>query len=296
MEEENSHSQQPAAEILQLSMSKFLETVPPNQWISVPDLTHQKAIPGHYQYFLSIPKIKLHCPDDACNGTRFFRCVERHVPQLEDGKQLIWNLTYLCSNCRKKEKIFSLALIKDEGKQSGSAAKLGELPPFGPPIPARLVKLIGPDRELLLKGRRCENQGLGIGAFVYYRRVVESQKVRIFNKIIEVAKKLKTSAPIIAELEAARDETQFSKALSMVKEGIPPTLLINGHNPLSLLHTALSEGVHDRSDEECLQLARSARVVLIELAESLGQALKDGAVLKHAVKTLLDKRDKKELS
>ena len=32
------------------------------------------------------------------------------------------------------------------------------------------------DEQLLRKGRRTENQSLGIGAFAYYRRVVENQK------------------------------------------------------------------------------------------------------------------------
>ena len=42
---------------------------------------------------------------------------------------------------------------------SGACYKFGELPEYGPPTPARLIKLIGPDRELFLKGTRCENQG-----------------------------------------------------------------------------------------------------------------------------------------
>jgi len=46
-----------------------------------------------------------------------------------------------------------------------------------------VITLIGPDREIFLRGRRAENQGLGIGAFAYYRRVVENQKGRIITQI-----------------------------------------------------------------------------------------------------------------
>jgi hypothetical protein len=237
------------------------------------------------------PEIQLHCPDDACNGTRFFRCISEG-PTLRARVPSFEYLTYRCSNCQRKEKTFSLTVARD--KESGFAIKFGEFPPFGPPTPPRLVKLIGPDRELFLKGRRCENQGLGIGAFVYYRRVVEHQKARIFDEIIKVARRLNAPEQTIGELEAARNETQFSKGVSMVKEGIPQALLINGHNPLLLLHRALSEGLHDRSDEECLELATSVRVVLDELAEHLAQALKDEAQLDHALKTLLSTKDKKE--
>lgn len=39
-----------------------------------------------------------------------------------------------------------------------------------------------------MKGRRCESKSLGIGAFVYYRRVVEEQRTAILGQIINVAK------------------------------------------------------------------------------------------------------------
>lgn len=39
----------------------------------------------------------------------------------------------------------------------GMCCKLGERPPYGQPTPPRLIKLIGPDRDIFLKGRNCEN-------------------------------------------------------------------------------------------------------------------------------------------
>jgi hypothetical protein len=60
-------------------------------------------------------------------------------------------------------KRFSIAVKGTE--ETGLVQKLGELPPFGPPTPPRVFKLIGEEyRELFLKGRRAENRGLGIGA------------------------------------------------------------------------------------------------------------------------------------
>jgi hypothetical protein len=185
------------------------------------------------------------------------------------------------------DKSFSLAAQRNKGAESGTCYKFGELPEYGPPTAARLIKLIGPDRELFLKGRRCENQGLGIGAFVYYRRVVEGQKNRILDEIIKVSQKIGTPPEAIRQLEAAKTETQFSKALSNVKDAIPQTLLINGHNPLSLLHSALSDGLHQKTDEHCLEIAGSIRVVLAELSERLAQALKDEAELNKALGRLL---------
>lgn len=63
---------------------------------------------------------------------------------------------------------------------------------------------------------------------------------------------------------------------------------------MTLLHTALSEGLHAESDEQCLELATDIRVVLAEVAERMAQALKDEAELSHAVKRLAAKRTSKK--
>jgi len=51
----------------------------------------------------------------------------------------------------------------------------------------------------------------------------------------------------------------------------------------------LSEGLHAKSDEDCLKLADSIRLVLIELAERIAAALKDEAELRRLVNRLLKK-------
>ncbi|HMJ88563.1 MAG TPA: hypothetical protein VK530_02040 [Candidatus Acidoferrum sp.] len=153
--------------------------------------------------------------------------------------------------------------------------------------------LIGPDRDFFFKGRRAESQGMGIGAFGYYRRVVENQKNRIINEILKVCQRIGASSQVLRELELAKAETQFYKAVQKIKKGIPDVLKIDGHNPLLLLHSALSEGLHSQDDEQCLELATSIRVVLTELADRLDQALKDQTELKTSVSRLLKQQIEK---
>ena len=113
------------------------------------------------------------------------------------------------------------------------AINLESFPPTARRRPSRLIPLLGPGRELFLKGRRCEIQGLGIGAFVYYRRVVEDQKNRILAEIIKVAQTISAPQEAIDALQAAQAEHQFSEAIDGVKNAIPQRLLINGQNPLT---------------------------------------------------------------
>ena len=89
--------------------------------------------------------------------------------------------------------------------------KLGEAPPFGVPTPSRLIDLIGPEKDLFLQGRRCENRGYGIGAFAYYRRVVERQKNRIIERVKKVAERIGARKEVLDALNKAMAETRFKE-------------------------------------------------------------------------------------
>lgn len=273
-----------------MELSEFLEITPPNQLTHIATIGESRksnyASAQTYSYILT-PDIQLYCPNDKCNGLRFFRCNDNERINRQNYSTLY--LTYICSNCQESKKTFSLAARITSPTFKGEAIKFGELPPFGPLTPSKLIKLIGPDRDIFLKGRRCESQGLGIGAFAYYRRVVENQKNRILEKIIEVSRKIDAPSDKIKILERAIAETQFSQAMKMAKDAIPEKLLVNNHNPLTLLHSALSEGIHELPDDECLNLANSIRIILAELSEKLAQALKDETELSNAISNLLNR-------
>lgn len=281
-------------EVQYYSISEFLESIPPNQLINISDLANvKKTQHGSFYYEMRNPEIQLHCNNDQCNGTRFFRCVSGKEKNLKTEDYEFYYITYRCSNCQKVEKTFSLAAkIENDGEPLGVCYKFGELPTYGPPVSPKLIKLIGPDRDEFLKGRRCENQGLGVGAFIYYRRVVENQKDRILGEIIKVSEKIGATEEKLEKLRTAISETQFTKALELAKDAMPESLLINGHSPILLLHSALSEGVHALTDEQCLEMAGSVRIVLGELSERLSQALKDEAELTKALSSLMKKKKK----
>ena len=266
-----------------IGLAEFLEAVPPG---AVRHIEALRAIRSGTLYLLT-PDIQLHCGSEHCGGPRFFSY--RGQALLFGGRMVNAFLRYACRNCNSSFKTFAVLAESDELETSGKAIKFGELPVFGPPTPSRLVSLVGPDRDAFLKGRRAENQGLGIGAFAYYRRVVENQKNRLLDEIIRVAERVRSDASTIDALNAAKAENQFAKAVALAKDAIPASLLIDGHNPLTLLHSALSEGLHAQTDEECLEVAASVRVILQELTERTASALKDHAELKSALSRLLSR-------
>lgn len=276
---------EPEKALPEYEWASFLTSVPPGSPASLSTadfLRNVHAAPAQ----LATPELLLHCSSKACRGERIFSSRTEIT--------IVWNstrhsfLTYSCNNCGGTERTYALLLhLGVFGSDKALAVKIGEWPPFGPPTPPKVISMVGPDRDIFLKGRRSENQGLGIGAFAYYRRVVEEQKHRLLSEILRVARRVGAKPSSIAALESAVQEQQFKKAIDLTKDAIPESLLIDGHNPLTLLHRALSEGLHALSDEECLARARSIRVILSELAERISQALKDTAELKEALSHLL---------
>lgn len=267
--------------------AEFLESTPPETVEDIAKLCEQVGA----NWRVGTPDIQLHCSSEACDGLRFFKCIDNNIYPKENS----WKngfMTYQCRNCQQTAKTYALVVFQEQFPVPfhGKAMKYGEYPSFGPPVPSRVISLIGPDRELFLRGRRAENHGLGIGAFAYYRRVVENQKGRIITEIGKVAKRLGASAEEVTRFQNAAKETQFSTAIEQVKTAFPSSLLIDGHNPLTLLHSALSEGIHAQGDEECLHIAQDIRVVLTDLADRISQALKDQAELKQAVGRLLNRK------
>jgi len=275
--------------------SYFLEAIPPNQLVYLSDIaeTRNPRNGSGRSTFIAEPEIRLFCSHEKCDGTRFFRYKDKRDIFLSNKGSNYFYMTYLCSNCQINEKTFSIAVCEvDDEYKYGKCYKIGEIPAYGPPLPSRVFKLVGTDREIFLKGKRSENFGLGIGSFVYYRRVVENQKNKIINEILKVSERIGASEDKIQLLKDSIKETQFSKSFDLIKDAVPESLLINGSNPITMLHDALSNGVHNLSDEECLELASSIRIVLVELSERLSQALKNEAELTNAVTLLNIKRKK----
>jgi hypothetical protein len=283
--------QQPTSKVLSvpamLQFSRFLETHPPGPPVVVGDLLENKVEGSLRSVILSRPELTLHCTNPRCDGLRVFRCVSGEITVRSNQRRNDF-VTYLCSNCQESIKTFAIQFkpTVTNNSRNGEILKFGEDPPLGPPTPSKLISLIGPDHDLFLNGRRCEVQGLGIGAFTYYRRVVERQKNRIIGEIRRVAEKIGVQPNVLGVLDAALAENQFKRAFELAREAIPESLLVGGHNPLTLLHSALSDGIHDKTDAACLELATHIRVVLADLSERMAQALKDDAELAKAVAAL----------
>jgi len=144
------------------TLAEFLETAPPDADEQVCQRSAKSSTST--SFCLKEPAIQLHCDSNKCGGVRTFYCTNGSFFLRAD--ELTYHfMRYVCRNCpRRRGRRFSRWLSICNGG-IGLAQKIGEIPPFGPPTPPRVFRLIGEDyRELFLQGRRAENKGLGIGA------------------------------------------------------------------------------------------------------------------------------------
>lgn len=271
----------------------FLTDYPPGTRASVEGAVQEVGNNGRPKF--TLPELQLHC-DGTCQGPSYCVGVTQAVGSLFPGPDIRQCydgiLRYQCHKCNTSVKSYAVRILRDGPTltplRTADVAKLGEWPAFCPRMPSKVNSLIGPDRDLFFKGRMAESSGFGVGAFAYYRRIVEDQKNRLLDEVINVARRAESPVDAIAKLEAAREEIQFAKAVDLAKDAVPASLLIKGHNPLTILHRALSRDLHGTSDEECLREAHAIRVVLFEFADKLATALRDQRELDEAVSHLLN--------
>jgi hypothetical protein len=315
------------------SLAEFLQSKPPGSKQEVDDaITVHEAVYGRGErlhktqhMFVNVQTIWLHCDHPDCDGRQKFDAApankfrDSSLIELDDSGNVF--ARFICRTCGISEKYFALqfeptqqaeeiyAQQKEEFQKRAEAKddqswttkplpatcfKYGELPPFGPRTPSKLLSLLRPEHETFIKGRRSESQGLGVGALAYYRRIVELRWRALVAEIEKIAASSGSPDHVIVAIRRAGNDQRFSAAVESINDALPAALFINGHNPLRLLHNALSEGIHNLSDEKCLELASHIRVVLVELTERISQAINHRQDLEAAVKALHNVRPRKD--
>jgi hypothetical protein len=91
-------------------MVEFLENRPPGSMFNIADLMEmEKYSRGGFNWQLNVPRLHLYCDSAECSGLRYYRYSSgnRSIPSDEESQETF--ITYLCSNCKKSTKIFSLS-------------------------------------------------------------------------------------------------------------------------------------------------------------------------------------------
>lgn len=142
------------------------------------------------------------------------------------------------------------------------------------------------------KGLVCESQGYGIGAFAYYRRITEDIIDELLDSISDLIEP-EHKKEYDDALAKAKTTRATQDKIDLVKDLLPATLKPDGWNPLGVLHSELSEGLHAASDESCLENAHHVKAILIYLIEAILRSKESAKAFTSSMKSLLDKKSGK---
>lgn len=192
---------------------------------------------------------------------------------------------YRCTSCLQFQRHFLLK-VDPEGKY---VMKVGQEPAWDISIEKTLAKALGARVGYFKKGLINESQGYGIGAFSYYRRVVEEIIDELLSEIADLLadeeqQEYRTALEEVKKTRVAQDK------IKVVKDLLPPILRPANRNPLSILHGVLSEGLHGLSDEECIDRAAAIRQVLSFLISEVSARKAAAKSFTESMQVLLDRK------
>jgi len=172
----------------------------------------------------------------------------------------------VCQSCKTKiDFLIRSTSDKDwDKRQDGmtiTIQKVGQFPSYEIGLNTALKKYLNDeDQSNYKKALVCLSTSYGIGAYAYLRRVIENEIKRIIQDIagldFDGAEYVRTA------YEAFKVDFQMSKLIDVVNKYLPGSLKELGDNPIRLLYEQLSGGIHEFTDEQCIEKAHYIDVLL----------------------------------
>jgi hypothetical protein len=240
----------------------------------------------------SIPQPPINMACRNCGNMQTFNMINEYSefydysnPPSNDQKV---RLVYECQSCRKFSRQFDVYISPD----LDYIYKFGQYPEWEIKMDKNLENMLGKHSKTFRKGLVCESQGYGIGAFAYYRRITEEiidELLDLISDLIEEEHK--------AEYKVALEKTKLTRVtqdkIDLVKDLLPSIIKPNGMNPLGVLHSELSEGLHAETDQACLENANHIKSILTFLITQIILSKESSRGFTESMKSLLEKKSKK---
>lgn len=175
-------------------------------------------------------------------------------------------------------------------KTEKDVMKVGQFPAQSAKVPPTINKRLGTSAIFYGCALTCRNEGFGLAAVAYFRRVVEDKTNELVDVVAGSAETMGMSAEDVAHIRAAKDEKRYEDKLRVAAEAIPSVMKPDGANPLQALYDLLSVGLHTQTEEECLQIADEVREIFDYLFDRLRAEIEDRKSFVARVKKIVGKR------
>ena len=209
---------------------------------------------------------------------------------LIDGK-LDYNILLFgrCKSCHRTEVSFAFNVYSDKLLEDFPikifVQKIGCIPQIkispDPLITKHFSREVG---RWYHRGINAINENYGIGAFAYFRRIIEAELINIIEEI----QKLPDANSV--EIQKLLDQHNESPKVSTIYENIfqylPNSLKVLGNNPVILLYKQTSEGLHSLSEDECLERSRNILQLLNFVIRKINEENSEIRQMKETIKRL----------
>lgn len=163
--------------------------------------------------------------------------------------------------------------------------KVGQFPPYDIQPDKEIQKyLTDDDLDAFKKGLTNLSISYGIGAFAYFRRVIENELRRIVQDISQL--QFEGVEEVRSAFAAFEVNHQMNNLISAVAKHLPASLKISGENPVQLLYQQLSVGIHSLSEEQCLEKAESIKTLLTFVIKKVNEEKYVMSDVTQAIKNL----------
>lgn len=247
-------------------------------------------ISDNFSLWRKIP-INMNCI--RCNSSQTFNMTNEYYNDTYEKhnhsvKNRLIDLRFLCQSCKKFERRFFIHI----SNELDYMYKIGQFPEWEIKIDKNLQKTLHKHSSTFRKGLVCESQGYGIGAFSYYRRITEDIIDELLDSIFDLIED-ENRAKYKEALEKTKNTRVTQEKIDLVKDLLPTILKPQGMNPLGVLHSELSEGLHAESDESCLENANHIKNILTFLINQIIQSKESAKDFTNSMKSILEKKSKK---
>jgi hypothetical protein len=205
----------------------------------------------------ALPKrIRMLCNNSRCGYETLWELAQNKVI-FEDA--FIEQRAYKCRNCGRS--MAHYCIVWQEREADNLFVKVGQYPELEERVPETLEQTLdGFDLKLYKNALRMRNFNLGVAAVAYMRRIIENRMTELLEILHESAIAHNAPAELLSRHEAMKREKRFSEKIDYAGELLPSSLRPSGKpNPMAILHELASEGLHSKSDEECVDIFDSCR-------------------------------------
>ena len=192
---------------------------------------------------------------------------------------------YKCAGCGKFTHHFLIELDENHNH----ILKAGQTAELNIKLDKNIKKLLGSKIEFYKKGLICESQGYGIGAFVYYRRVVEELIDEIIGMIKNILQTEDEKTNYLKAVNKIQESHNAQDKIDLIKKQLPNSL--SEKNYFKIIYSSVSVGIHSLNDEECLDFSVDLKKAILSLINHL-KLYKIDEELNESTKKLLEKTDK----